>query len=101
MKGGFASGVMSWKNNGLFSFIASEFNNKKHIEEFRGDQDYFNYILRCHKQKEIALLTCQEGIYSYKKQCKLEVPKDTKVICFHGEPRIHNLKIPLVKENWK
>jgi hypothetical protein len=101
MRGGFASGVMSWKNNGLFSYIASEFDSEKHIEKFHGDQDYINYILRRHKLKEISLLTNQEGIYSYKKHCKLESPKDAKVICFHGAPRIHNLKIPLVTENWK
>ncbi len=32
------------------------------------------------------------GVYSYKHHCLKSLPKDAKVVCFHGHPRPHEVK---------
>ena len=41
------------------------------------------------------------GIYSYKMHCKKYLPKDSKLVCFHGEPRPTEVKTEWMSKHWK
>lgn len=94
------SSIMSWKNTGEFNFLYDQFNTKSSDGRFRGDQDYIGsqLIRKGKKYKHWQLLI--DGIYSYKRNCKDEIPKETKVVCFHGRPRPSKVKKEWVEENW-
>ena len=95
----FGSGIMSWENDGMLSFIYEEF-RKYMAQWFKGDQEY---IARKLDEKGILLSFWQSlvsGVYSYKRQCKEALPEDAKIVCFHGHPRLPEVKKQWVKENW-
>ena len=41
-----------------------------------------------------------KGVYSYKYHARSWLPEDAKIICFHGEPRLHTVKQPWIERNW-
>lgn len=100
----FGSGVMGW--NGDFEFILKNFEYNKDVKirrmvPFFGDQERIYAILT---ENQIKMKFWQKettGLYSYKRNCKNGVPKDAKIICFHGKPRPHQIDIPLTKEHWR
>ena len=100
-----ASGMMSWSCNGSgdFSFIYNEFEIKKSKDFPSGDQHYINYSLKKHGTQFEPLQNLVKGIYSYKRNIRGgRLPKDAKIICFHGKPRPNKLMdISWVKNNWK
>jgi len=82
------NGVQVW--NGDWRWLWEEFDFKKDSEKFRGDENYLldklhNAGVRCRKiQDEV------NGIYSYVLDCKRYIPKDAKVIVFHGRNKPWN-----------
>lgn len=51
---------------------------------------------------QIPFLTDEfKGVYSYKYHAKAHLPDDAKVICFHGEPRLHQVKSPWIERCWQ
>jgi hypothetical protein len=42
-----------------------------------------------------------DGIYSYKFHCSKRLPKDARIVCFHGHPRITELDHDWLKEHWR
>lgn len=97
----FNSGVMGW--NGDFQFLLTSFDyeaasiNKRYL----GDQDCISESLLT---RETVIKFWQdevEGLYSFKRHCKLGLPGDATVVCFHGLPRPHNqINLHWVRENW-
>ncbi len=86
-----ASAIMAW--NGDFSYIVHNFDEDNTLEMNYGkwEQKYISDRLQkmgVNIQNINKLLT---GIRSYKRQCINQIPKDTKVICFHGRPRPHDV----------
>jgi hypothetical protein len=41
------------------------------------------------------------GIYSYKMHCRKTLPKDARIVCFHGLPKLTEVHEPWIAENWK
>lgn len=68
----------------------------------KGDQ---KWIEQCLDDREIVPDLLQDmytGVYSYKKHCQNGLPKDARIVCFHGEPKNHELlHLDWVKENWR
>jgi len=61
---------------------------------FRGDQEWLRCFLPDHPELSIVLAqNVVSGIYSYKVHVRGNglIPKDAKVICFHGRPRPHEI----------
>lgn len=94
------SSIMSWRNHGAFDFLYDQFNKGRDTERFRGDQDYIGAQLIKEGKKFNHWQLLINGIYSYKRNCKKEVPEETKIVCFHGRPRLPKVNIKWVKENW-
>jgi len=90
----YTTSIMAW--NGNFKYIFDNF-------IFDRDKDYKwdqYYILSELKQKWITEIQCLvSGIYSYKRQW--EKQDDTRIIWFHGHPRMHNCNEEILKEHWK
>lgn len=96
-----ASGIMAWKGGNSFSFIFDQFEGKK-IENYpRGDQEYISEALKDNKKKPEFLQNLFSGIYSYKKNCREQLPKDARIVCFHGKPRLHEIENKWVKDYWR
>lgn len=88
----FASGVLSWVNDGSFTFLYDLFNYAIHRKQFRGDQDYLSYAMQYANSTPFQAVLWQnitKGIYSYKKHIltKLVPRHHAKIVCFHGKPR--------------
>jgi len=95
-----ASGMMAWQNDGAFSFIFEQF-KYENIKNFSGgDQHYISEILLDNGESVDYFQELFKGIYSYKRNCKRGLPPNARIICFHGKPRPHQLKLKWVKENW-
>ncbi len=51
--------------------------------------------------RDISLITDRiDGIRSYKKHCKNTLLPDTRVVCFHGEPRPTEVKTEWMQRHW-
>jgi hypothetical protein len=85
----FASGIMVYNSD--FSGIWDAFTYPDSVEKLDGEQDFTIQHL---KKKGIIPNILQDsvsGIYSYKKHCRKRIPKDARVILFHGKPRPHEV----------
>ena len=95
-----ASGIMGW--NGDHSFLEADFPFWRALYEKHNDQIYISERLISRRifvkevQPEIG------GVYSFKRFCRENgLPKDAKIVCFHGHPRPHEVThINWVKTNW-
>lgn len=98
--GNCASGIMAWKN-GAYDFLHREFDADK-INRL-GDQVYISAALRAHGDTFTALQDAAPGIYSYKRECRRQggPPRNARVVCFHGRPRMHEVGDAWVKEAWR
>lgn len=97
-----ASGLMAFKNNGAFSFVYDQFSPENINQYSRGDQEYITKALDRNKQSPIFWQDIVPGIYSYKRHCREQrLPKDARIVCFHGRPRPHTVNDPWVMANWR
>lgn len=50
---------------------------------------------------DIDFLTDEfKGIYSYKYHCRSYLPDDAALVCFHGSPRLFEVKAPWIERHW-
>lgn len=88
-QGKFASGIMAWI--GDWRWLTRTFDPSAMLN-YKGDQVYINEALI----KEGALIhpisNLIDGICSYKWHCRKGVPEPAKIVCFHGNPRPHQIK---------
>jgi len=96
--GNLASGVMAWKD-GEFTFLYSDFGPKQ-IGSVMNDQVYFSQGLRAYGVEYEYLQEHVAGIRSYKRECLHLLPSGTRVVCFHGRPRIHECNVDWVQRAW-
>lgn len=78
---------------GSLSFIYYEYEPSPE----RRDAVYVERKLREKGVKYGFLQDVFSGVYSYKYHCKDQVPKDAKIICFHGRPRPWEVKELMVE----
>lgn len=82
----YASGIMAY--NGDWSCIWKEFDYQKAIRKHNGEQDHTKQVLKQRGITPKVLQSVFPGIVSYKHDCRRRgVPKNAKVILFHGKPR--------------
>ena len=99
-KGMYASGMMGWENNNMYSFLYSSF-EEKHKTLFAGDQQYLSNKLK-EAGIDVSFFQNQvDGIHSYKRECSQNLPTGAKIVCFHGRPRPHKVKNPWIEEHWR
>jgi len=91
-----ASGIMIWKA-GDYDFIYKSFIKEPNFKG--GDQDF---IIQALKKRGVRALAVQRTtqVVSYKHHCKEGLPSEAQIVCFHGEPRPHNVKKDWMKEYW-
>jgi SAM-dependent methyltransferase len=101
IKENFGSGLMAWKNHRDFSFIFSGYD--KTAKYIHGDQRYIVDKLLENDVKYDTLQDLVSGIYSYKRNCLKQLPNDVRVICFHGQPRPHQIvdKVKFIRNFWR
>lgn len=86
-----ASGIMGWTGN--WSWMIP------HCKRYSGlypmDQDCIAATLKNAEKRPGTIKRVPHHIYSYKKHCRQGLPKDAKMVCFHGKPRPKD-----VRETW-
>lgn len=92
---GLGSGLMSW--NGDFSPIWNEYKKEGYPDIVGGDQAWIEKYVRGTE----TFQRLYKGIYSYKQDCERWPPADAKIVCFHGEPKPHEIKGSWVELIWK
>jgi len=100
LSGQLGSGIMAWKN-GDFNFLFDCFEMSKIKSNSVGDQAYISETLANMEINYLPLQNFVSGIYSYKRECRNRLPKDARIICFHGRPRIHDIKDAWAKDAWR
>lgn len=100
-QGMFASGMMSWKNDGTYSYIYKQFQKRTINEYTAGDQQYMSRAIASRGGNVKFWQQSIKGIYSYKRNCRPEKPSNARVVCFHGKPRPQDCQESWVRENWK
>tara|TARA_S200002703_G_scaffold145233_1_gene139481 strand:- start:318 stop:1010 length:693 start_codon:yes stop_codon:yes gene_type:complete len=106
------SAVLRW-NAGTFSDIWNDFeNNPSIVETFNGDQDwiyYFNWSnihffpddwIRSYKWEIRSQSELNES-RMFKEIRNPKIPKDTSILAFHGLPDVHDVKDPVIVNNWR
>lgn len=101
LNGLFASGVMAWRNSGSYSFVFKQFDPSTIDQYKKGDQEYISNVLAEFGETPDFLQDIVPGIYSYKRNCHHRLPADARVVCFHGNPRPHELDKKWVKRSWR
>ena len=96
-----ASGMMGWKNDGSYSFLYDGFDIDRAESYRKGDLEYISKALVKEGKHVTFYQDVITGIYSYKRNCRDRLPKNAKVICFHGKPRVHRINDSWVVENWR
>lgn len=82
----YASGIMVY--NGDWSGIWDDFKYPESTENLKaGEQDHTIRYLRRNGITPKIIQNEINGIYSYKKHCRKNIPSDSRVILFHGIPR--------------
>ena len=84
----FGSAIMSWKH-GVWSGLWEAFDSHKDMwmRTCEGDQNFLEQVLD-HRAVDIVQEKWPGWARSYKYECYHEVPKDTRIVCFHGKPSI-------------
>ena len=94
--GGCQSSVMAWA--GDYSHITKAFNPELLTAPQNGNYGYYNGLWG--DQEFITDLLGEPGkgdvkpmphIYSYKYHCRAGLPEDARVVCFHGNPKPHQV----------
>ena len=92
-----ASGILLWDHRLYSEYLYNGFQDHN---DYAGDQAYISDALNSRGYQWVPLQTVAR-IYSYKRQCRQRLPKDAEIVCFHGKPRPHEMKLNWVKENWR
>jgi hypothetical protein len=105
---GLGSGLMCWKNDNpkLFQIYerfmenpTANMNNNRF-----GDQEFIGGVLG--KNMDYVQDLYPKQVVSYKKDCVknggvIEIPPESKIICFHGPPRPHQVRDPVLSRYWR
>jgi hypothetical protein len=73
-----------------------EYHDRKRDGPYLGDQAFIWEAMG----KKVAHLP-METIKSYKFHCKDGLPENTSIVCFHGQPKLPDVKADWITENWK
>jgi hypothetical protein len=73
-----------------------EYHDRKRNGPYLGDQAFIWESMG----KNVKHLP-METIRSYKFHCKNGLPENTSVVCFHGQPKLPDVKADWITENWK
>lgn len=96
-----ASGIMAWKNGGIYSFLYNQFRINDIGKYPQGDQEYISKALTASNKQPVFYQDITPGIYSYKRECRNGLPENAKIVCFHGQPKPHQVTDSWVKEHWQ
>lgn len=94
---GYGSGVMSWKA-GKFGYIWDSYEAAGFPSVEGGDQAFIEMMV---KTADIWQDMYPKCFVSYKADCKFGLPKSAKIVCFHGEPRPHEVDDEWMQKMWK
>jgi hypothetical protein len=86
---GWASGIMGW--NGDVSWIYKEFDYARD-EHLKMEQKYTSQKLIERNMNVTCAQDVMDGVYSYKWNCSNKLPRDSKIVLFHGLPRPADVK---------
>lgn len=93
-----ASGIMAWNNTGHLDDVYSSFHYQTHSRKYLNDQEW---ISLCGGQIQ-PIQSLLPGIVSYKHHCRGKgLPEEARVVCFHGNPRPHQVEDEWMKEYWR
>lgn len=95
--GGYGSAFMSWKV-GEYSYIWDKYVEAGFPVIDGGDQAW---IEKCVDKADYWQDIYPKCFVSYKKDCEFGIPKNAKVICFHGVPMPHQITGGWVPNIWK
>ena len=84
-----------------YSFVFKQFDPSTIDQYKKGDQEYISNVLAEFGETPDFLQDIVPGIYSYKRNCHHRLPADARVVCFHGNPRPHELDKKWVKRSWR
>ncbi len=98
--GMFASGMLAWQNK-THEFIYQDFTEEDIPANPRGDQQYMSRKLAEYTKQYQPIQDCIDGVYSFKRDCRRELPHNAKIICFHGKPRPSEVRRDWVTEHWR
>lgn len=94
------TGIMCW-NNGEFDHIYEKFIPRMHYFASPEIGDHVWIGENCTKHPAFFQDIYGNEIVSYKKDCKNgTVPRNAKIVCFHGNPRPHAVRDEFVLSNW-
>ena len=94
------SGLMTWQA-GAYEYLFTGF-ERSWMARPLGDQAYISAVLREKGEEFTPIQDAIPGIYSYKRECRRGgLPDDARIICFHGRPRVHEVKDAWVREAWR
>jgi hypothetical protein len=94
-----ASGIMFW-DHAMFSQLFHNGYQPEQLGQYAGDQEFISERINAGHYSWLPLQTVAK-IYSFKRQCRNRLPADAEIVCFHGKPRPHELRIPWVRDNWQ
>lgn len=94
---GLGSGVMAWKAN--IPDIYNKFERLGFPQDNPGGDQAF--IETCGLKPDILQDMFPKQFVSYKTSARAGIPKDAKVVCFHGLPRPHQVTDMWVPHIWK
>lgn len=97
------SGLMSWRHD-KYHYVYERFlRNSTYIMNNtpEGDQRWINENVKSMKYFQDVF---GNNVVSYKKDCirnkMFRIPKNTKIVCFHGIPKPHEIEYPEIKNHW-
>jgi hypothetical protein len=97
------SGLMSWRHD-KYHYVYERFlKNPTYIMNNtpEGDQRWINENVKSMKYFQDVF---GNNVVSYKKDCvknkAFRLPKNTKIVCFHGVPKPHEIQYPEIKDHW-
>ena len=92
----YGSGVMSWQS-GEVAHIWNNYQAAGYPRVDGGDQ---NWIEQQVQRADFWQDEFPSEFVSWKVYCRGGVPKDAKVVCFHGKPKPHELGDETIKTHW-
>ena len=98
---GIGAAILSWRAGGIAGEIFRFWLSHGFPEHIYGDQGIMEDFFRYRKWPEIIQDMYPGDFRSYKVDCQLGIPKGTKVICFHGLPRPHEVTTDWMPQVWK
>lgn len=80
------SGMMSWKNDGTYTFLREEFRVEDVPGYPQGDREYISRRLKAHGKELFFFQDIYAGLYSWRSCPNGDVPWDARIVCYHGHP---------------